>query len=81
MSLLKRIMSVAEPATPAVEPSNLSLEESLVNSLVNLNCHYEKRTREDGFVAYDFKYQGRVFSAQLNNNGARLTICYPYLYV
>ena len=81
MSLLKKIMSVAEPATPAVEPSNLSLEESLVNSLVNLNCHYEKRTREDGFVAYDFKYQGRVFSAQLNNNGARLTICYPYLYV
>ena len=81
MSLLKKIMSRNAVETPPVQSSDLTLEESLLNCLVNLNCHYEKRQQEDGLVSYDFKYQGKIFCAQLRNKGDRLTICYPYLYV
>lgn len=81
MSLLKKIISFKAVENPPAQSSSLTLEESLLNSLVNLNCHYEKHQQEDGYVSYDFKYQGKIFCAQLGKDGAHLTICYPYLYV
>ena len=81
MSLFKKIISFKSVENPPVQSSDLTLEESLLNSLVNLNCHYEKRQHEDGYSTYDFKYQSKIFRAHIGKDGTQITICYPYLYV
>ncbi len=74
-------MSFKAVETPSVQSIDLTLEESLLNCLVNLNCHYQKRQQDDGYVSYDFKYQSKIFCAQLGKEGSRLTICYPNFYI